>query len=79
MANWKQLANFLLSLVPGHLLIEREMAPKAQVPRRYTSEELLALRGSLPFVTCVIKNLNQHPDLGMCTCGLKLSWHVCVC
>jgi hypothetical protein len=32
--------------------------------RRYTNEELLRMRTSLPVVNCVIKKLNKHPDIG---------------
>ncbi|KAE8453154.1 hypothetical protein EG329_011221 [Mollisiaceae sp. DMI_Dod_QoI] len=39
------------------------MAPTATRARRYAPGELLKLRNSLPFVTCAIKKLNQHPDL----------------
>ncbi|KAF8862169.1 hypothetical protein BDZ45DRAFT_799288 [Acephala macrosclerotiorum] len=37
--------------------------PDAREPCRYAPDELLGLRSSLPFVTCAIKKLNQHPDL----------------
>jgi len=32
--------------------------------RRYSIAELLSLRTSLPIVTCLVKNINQHPDIG---------------
>lgn len=34
--------------------------------RRYSIAELLSLRTSLPIVTCLVKNINQHPDIGTC-------------
>jgi hypothetical protein len=75
MVDWKHLTDLTLCST-WYLLTQGEMAPTTPVPpRRYTSEELLALRASLPFVTCSIKKLNQHPDLGMCT--TLSSWAAC--
>jgi hypothetical protein len=31
---------------------------------RYSAEELVSLRDSLPVVTCVVEKLNKHPDIG---------------
>lgn len=31
---------------------------------RYTIDQLLDLKKSLPFVSCVINNINKHPDIG---------------
>ncbi|KAK0120077.1 hypothetical protein ONS95_011490 [Cadophora gregata] len=31
--------------------------------RRYSVDELLRLRSSLPVVTCLVRNINQHPDI----------------
>jgi hypothetical protein len=33
-------------------------------PRRYSVEEILSLRSSLPVVNCVVRRLNKHPDIG---------------
>lgn len=33
-------------------------------PRRYSVEEILSLRSSLPVVNCVVRKLNNHPDIG---------------
>jgi len=33
--------------------------------RRYSPNELLHLRTSLPVVNCVVNKLNKHPDIGM--------------
>jgi hypothetical protein len=33
-------------------------------PRRYSIEEILSLRSSLPVVNCVVRKLNKHPDIG---------------
>lgn len=39
-------------------------APPSTTVRRYSTEELLDLRTSLPMVPCVINKLNKHLDLG---------------
>ncbi len=43
------------------------MAPSAALTegRRYSPNELLHLRTSLPVVNCVVNKLNKHPDIGM--------------
>ena len=32
--------------------------------RKYSVEEILSLRGSLPVVNCAVEKLNKHPDTG---------------
>jgi hypothetical protein len=38
--------------------------PTASRLRRYSVEEILSLRSSLPVVNCVVRKLNRHPDIG---------------
>lgn len=40
-----------------------EMAPPSEA-RRYDLHELLSLRTSLPVVSCLVKNINKHPNIG---------------
>ncbi len=45
-------------------LKREEMTLPARVAPRYSIDELLKLRDSLPVVSCIIDNINKHPDIG---------------